>query len=71
MNVGQSVRTIENQKPRGMEGVLRNEHQTNPCRWGVIGEVITVNDEHGLIYEVRHNDKTTAWYEPAELMRVL
>lgn len=38
-------------------------------KWGAIGHVIgRSNNGHGLCYEVEHEDKTTAWYEPRELV---
>lgn len=36
-------------------------------RAGAVGHVVNTSDSHGLIYEVEHEDKTTAWYEPEEL----
>jgi hypothetical protein len=36
------------------------------CRWGVRGEVVNYSSGHGLCYEVKHDDGTTAWYDPSE-----
>ena len=36
-------------------------------KWGVTGEVVKVNDEHGLCYGVRHDDGSAGWYEEREL----
>lgn len=38
-------------------------------RWEVSGHVVDTSDAHGLCYQVEHeDDKTTAWYEPRELV---
>ncbi len=38
-------------------------------QWGVTGYVQKHSDSHGLCYQVEHeHDKTTAWYEPRELV---
>lgn len=40
-------------------------------RWGVTGRVVDHSDSHGLCYQVEHaDDKTTAWYEPRELVEL-
>lgn len=36
-------------------------------RWGVPGTVVAVFRGHGLCYEVKHDDGTSAPYEPAEV----
>lgn len=37
-------------------------------RAGVTGHIVGLSDSHGLVYEVEHeDDKSTGWYEPAEL----
>jgi len=41
----------------------------NGVRWGVEGTVVAVHDSHGLVYDVKHDDGTTAPYEPAEIQR--
>jgi hypothetical protein len=36
-------------------------------KWGVRGRILGRSDSHGLIYHVKHDDGTFAWYEPREL----
>jgi len=36
-------------------------------KWDVTGVIIEHSNSHGLIYKVRHDDGSTAWYEPREL----
>ncbi len=35
-------------------------------QWGVLGEVMTHHDSHGLSYEIRHPDGTIGHYDPTE-----
>ena len=39
-------------------------------KWGVKGVLVDRSDGHGLVYQIRHNDGTTGWYEPRELKRL-
>lgn len=39
-------------------------------KWGVKGTIIDRSDSHGLCYCVKHEDGSTAWYEPAELKKL-
>ncbi len=39
-------------------------------KWGVSGVITDTSDAHGICYEVEHEDKTTAWYEPRELLPI-
>jgi len=39
-------------------------------KWGVTGTVVDRSDSHGLCYRVKHEDGSTAWYEPAELKKL-
>lgn len=63
---GASVRTVKPEKEA-------NDWQPEALlarKWGVKGTIIKRSDRHGLIFEVRHEDGTTAWYEPRELQLV-
>ena len=38
------------------------------CRWRTRGRIIKHSDSHGLCYEVKHADGSSAWYNPGELV---
>lgn len=40
-------------------------------QWGVLGEVLTHHDSHGLSYEVKHPDGTIGHYDPTEFRVVV
>lgn len=35
-------------------------------RWGVTGTICDLSNSHGLIYKIKHEDGSYAWYEPTE-----
>lgn len=39
-------------------------------KWNVTGEIVAKSDSHGVIYQVKHDDGSLAWYEPRELMLI-
>lgn len=61
-NVGTRVHVVQVRDVRDYEPVARAN-----CGVGKVGRVFTHSNSHGVCYGVRHEDGTTAWYEPDEL----
>lgn len=59
---GQPVRVADSLERRDFNEAAQRER-----RPGASGIVLKHSDSHGLCFEVRHHDGSTAWYDPDEL----
>lgn len=58
--------TVETVKPK-RESTDWDPAALQARRWGVSGEIVERQTGHGEVFKVRHEDGSTAWYEPREL----